>query len=160
MINRLLIILLFPAILFSQEKYKRKSYYEFSDGIEFKIIGLGKSRALDIGTQGNHLGITTTMQQAKKGYEYVEFWIKIKNNTDDDQLIDLSKFQLVDENLNVYESNLCAGNSQLNMSNCDGYEFKVKSNKSRSARIYLKPQIPKGLNIRFVRINGDDIVEF
>ncbi|MDT0295110.1 hypothetical protein ACFQ3R_04685 [Mesonia ostreae] len=97
---------------------------------------------------------------SKKGYEFIEFYIKIRNNTDVKQSIDLTKFQLVDENSNVYEANLCASNTELNVKDCKEYTFGIRANRSKSARIFFKPQIPKNLNVKFVRIDENDIVEF
>lgn len=156
----LILLLLFPAILFSQEKYKRKNYYKFTDEVEFKVVGLRKSQAIDVKTIGSHTGTKSIYEISKKGYEFIEFYIKIRNNSDTEKSINLPEFQLVDENSNVYEAYLCASNTELNAKDCKDYEFKIRANRSKSARIFFKPQIPKELNVKFVRISDKDRVEF
>ncbi|WP_296383084.1 DUF4352 domain-containing protein [Winogradskyella sp.] len=150
-----IVIFLFPLTISSQEKYERK-FYELSERIDFKIISYSKSKMVDVGTTG---GGGTVYEKAKKGYKSIFIWFKIKNKTDEKIVFDLRQFQVVDEDLNVYDAYLCAGNG-LNMNDCENYEFKIKPNKGRQARIYFQPQIPKETKLKYLRVKGNDLIEF
>lgn len=148
-------LLLFPFILNAQQKYER-IFYKLSDDIEFKIISYSKSKTMDVGSTG--MG-GTVYEKAKKNHQLILLWFKIENKGKEAILFDLRQFQVVDENGNVYDANLCAGNG-LNMKDCDNVEFKIKANKGRQARIYFQPQIPKNIELKYLRVNGVDMVEF
>ncbi|WP_299117079.1 hypothetical protein [uncultured Winogradskyella sp.] len=149
------IFLLLPLMVASQEKYERK-FYELSNTIDFKVISYSKTKMVDVGTTG---GGGAIYEKAKKGYKSIFLWFKIKNKTNAKIIFDLRQFQIVDEDDNVYNAYLCAGNG-LNMKNCDDYELKIKSKKGRQARVYFQPQIPKDKKLKYLRVNGEDLIEF
>ncbi|MEZ4874885.1 MAG: hypothetical protein R2793_05425 [Flavobacteriaceae bacterium] len=152
----LFLFLLAPFILLSQEKFERKKYYQLSDGLEFKIIMYSKSENLELSSTGTG---GTVIQRTDPGYKAILMWFKIENNTNEKVLVDLTQFQVVDDLSNVYDAYVCAGNG-LNMFDCDTFEFNIKPNKGRQARMYFSPQIPKTAEIKYLRVSGVDVVEF
>lgn len=148
-------LLLFPFILNAQQKYER-IFYKLSDDIEFKILSYSKGKMMDVGATGTG---GTFYEKAKKDHQLILLWFKIENKGNETIMFDLTQFQVVDENSNVYDAYLCAGNG-LNMKYCESFEFKIKPNKGRQARIYFLPQIPKNVELKYLRVNGVDMVEF
>lgn len=148
-------LLIFPFIMNAQQKYELK-FFKLSDDIEFRLSIYSKSNKVDVGTTGTG---GTIYEKAKKGHQLIFLWFTIKNNGDEAIMFDLRQFQVVDENANVYDAYLCAGNG-LNMQYCDKFEFKIKANKRRQARMYFLPQIPKDVELKYLRVNGEDLVEF
>ncbi|WP_405295443.1 DUF4352 domain-containing protein [Algibacter sp. Ld11] len=151
-----LILLLFPFILFSQVKVDYRIKHKISEDYELQIFSLKKQRGIDVSMTGSG---GTIYEKAKKGYQYIELMIKIKNISNSKKIVDFNKFQIVDKNSNIYETYLCVGNG-LNKKKCEDYEFKLKPNKKRLARINFKPLIPKNVEIKHIRFNGVNVVSF
>jgi len=151
----LLILLIFPFVINAQEKFERK-FRKISEDFEIQVYGFGSSRTLEVGSSGP----ARNLLKAKKGHRLIFMIFKIKNTTNQKKLFDLKQFQIIDENSNVYNANLCA-RSGLSMKGCDDYEFKVKPNKKRGklARIFFEPEIPKNVKLKYLRVNGLDLVD-
>ena len=103
--------------------------------------------------------MATNVNVAEKGYKILELAIRIKNTSKTKKAVDLSKFQLVDENSKVYDAFLCQANS-LNKKYCNKFELKLKPKKKRIVTINFSSQIPENTKVKTLRYDGVDIYEF
>lgn len=150
----LLIILIAPVLVFSQKNIGISDKFKITDSIEAFSTGIMFSKRVEIST--NPMG--TNFDKAEKGYRFLEMIIRMKNLTKTSQELDLTKFQLVDKNSNVYEPFLCQANN-LNKAYCNKFDFKIKKNKKRFITITFSPQISATSSIKKIRYNGVDIYQ-
>lgn len=151
----LLLLLITPLFLFSQENIGITDKFNITESIEAFSTGILFSKRVEISTTPSG----TNVDKAKKGFRFLEMMIRMKNITKTSQNLDLTKFQLVDENSNVYNPNLCQANN-LNKVYCNKLDFKIKKNKKRFILITFSPMIPIDSSIKAIRYDGIDIYKF
>jgi len=156
----LFILLLIPMLSFSQKSKKKKIVIssEIKLSEDFTVV-LGRFfivKSIDVGVTGFGGNVGS---KAEKGYKFIEAYIRIRNNSEEKKIVDLSKFQIVDENNNVYDAYLCQGNN-LNKKNCNEYKFKIRPNKKRIATIDFAPLIPEKSRIKILKYEGKVIYKF
>lgn len=144
-----------PLVVFSQKSIGTKDLIKINENLESNWTGVSFKKRVEIST--NPVG--TNVDVAEKGYKFLELAIRIKNTSKEKLNVDLSKFQLVDNDSNVYDADLCQANN-LNKIYCDKFDFKIKPNKKRIVIINFKPLISENSSVKAIRYDGMDIYEF
>lgn len=151
----LFILILTPLFLFSQENLGTSDTIKISDSLETNWTGVLYKKRIEISSNP----IATNVDVAKKGFKFLELIIRIKNTSKAKLNVDLTKFQLVDEDSNVYNADLCQANN-LNKMYCNKFEFKLKPKKKRMVVINFTPLISEKSSIKTIKYDGVDIYEF
>jgi hypothetical protein len=151
----LLILLITPLFLLSQESIGTGDLIVISEDLESNWTGVAYKKGIEMSTHA----FGTNNIIAEKGSKFLELAIRIKNTSKTKVSVDLSKFQLVDEDSNVYNASLCQAHN-LNKINCDEFDFKLKPKKKRIVIINFAPLITDNSSIKIIRYDGVDIYEF
>ena len=145
-----LIFFLGFSICASAQKLDRKTFYDYSESIEFRIYGLNKSRSVDVGA-GNYSEII----MAAKGERFATFIFEFKNTSESEQIIDFETIFIKDRRGNLHNvmKFLKTGVRFTGKS----FEQKIKGGKKFKVITIFEPPFPKDEIIDTLVINGNEI---
>lgn len=135
--NRALLILLFISFAASAQKIDRKTYYNYSEDVEFRIYSLKKPRIIDRGSANYSSTII-----AEKGKRFISIIFEFKNMSSKDQIIDFNNFFLKDNNSNIHKVDLVVMAMKFT-ARTDKMQQKLKPNTKRKIAVEFTPPFDK-----------------
>jgi len=148
--KKITVLLLFVSLTISAQKIDRKTFYKYSDDIEFRIYGMTKTRSVDIGA-GNFSEII----MAEKGQRFVNIIFEFKNNSSEAQEIDFENIYILDKNDEPHEVYhfLLTGVRFTGKS----MQRKIKPNQKFKVITIFAPPIDKKDNVKTLIMNKNRI---
>lgn len=150
--NKLLLILLLFSINATAQKLDRKTYYEYSESLEFRIFGINKQRIID---RGN--GYYANNIVAEKGRRFITIVFEFKNNSSQSQEIDFSEIYLRDKNGELHYIDFVVMSMKLT-ARTNKLQQKLKANKKRKIVAQFRPSFDKDEIIDELVI-GDKVIK-
>ena len=135
--NKLLLILLLFSLNVTAQKLDRKTYYEYSENLEFRIFGINKQRAID---RGN--GYYANNIVAEKGRRFITVIFEFKNNSSQSQEIDFNEIYLRDKNGELHKIDFVVMSMKLT-SRTNKLQQKLNANKKRKIVAQFRPSFDK-----------------
>ncbi|WP_338731460.1 hypothetical protein [Mangrovimonas cancribranchiae] len=135
--NKLLLILLLFSLNVTAQKLDRKTYYEYSENLEFRIFGINKQRAID---RGN--GYYANNIVAEKGRRFITVIFEFKNNSSHSQEIDFNEIYLRDKNGELHKIDFVVMSMKLT-SRTNKLQQKLNANKKRKIVAQFRPSFDK-----------------
>ncbi|RSK41664.1 hypothetical protein [Mangrovimonas spongiae] len=135
--NKPLLILLLFSINVTAQKLDRKTYYEYSENLEFRIFGINKQRVID---RGN--GYYANNIVAEKGRRFITVIFEFKNNSSQSQEIDFNKIYLRDKNGELHKIDFVVMSMKMT-SRTNKLQQKLNANKKRKIVAQFRPSFDK-----------------
>lgn len=135
--NKTLLILLLLSINVTAQKLDRKTYYEYSENLEFRIFGITKQRMID---RGN--GYYANNIVAEKGRRFITVVFEFKNNSSKPQEIDFDKIYLRDKNGELHKIDFVVMSMKLT-TRTNKLQQKLSANKKRKIIAQFRPSFEK-----------------
>ena len=135
--NKALLILLLFTINVTAQKLDRKTYYEYSENLEFRIFGINKQRVID---RGN--GYYANNIVAEKGRRFITVIFEFKNDSSESQEIDFDKIYLRDKNGELHKIDFVVMSMRLT-ARTNKLQQKLKANKKRKIVVQFRPSFDK-----------------
>ena len=150
MIKNLLLLVLLCSLGLNAQKIDRKTMYDYSENVEFRIFGLTKQRSVDRGA-----GQLVTTIVAKKGERFVTIIFDFKNKSSETQIIAFDNIFLRDKTGELHKVDYLqvAGVRFTGKS----YQQKLKGNKKRKIIVQFVPPFPKEELINTIVLDGKTI---
>ena len=134
---KLLIFFFLISLPISAQKIDRKSFYDYSENIEFRIFSLIKKRIIDRGG-GNY----TENIIAEKGRRFISIVFEFRNNSSEDQEIDFEKVFIRNDNGDLHAIDFVVMAMKLT-SRTNKLQQKLKAKKKRKIAVEFRPSIDK-----------------
>ncbi|GAA3792818.1 hypothetical protein GCM10022271_26420 [Corallibacter vietnamensis] len=135
--NKLLLILLLFSINVTAQKLDRKTYYEYSENLKFRIFGINKQRAID---RGN--GYYANNIVAEKGRRFITVIFEFKNNSSQSQEIDFNEIYLRDKSGELHKIDFVVMSMKLT-ARTNKLQQKINANKKRKIVAQFRPSFDK-----------------
>jgi len=135
--NKLLLIILMLSLNVTAQKLDRKTFYEYSDNLEFRIFGITKQRIID---RGNSYYANNIV--AEKGRRFITIIFEFKNNSSKSQEIDFDKIYIRDKNGELHKIDFVVMSMKLT-ARTNKLQQNLKANKKRKIIAQFRPSFDK-----------------
>ncbi|MGO3706887.1 MAG: hypothetical protein ACTJGD_10790 [Mesonia hippocampi] len=150
--SKLFLVVFLFSISMTAQKIDRKTFYDYSEDLEFRIYTIYKNRYVEKGNAG-----VTSHYVAKKGERFVTFVFQFKNNSTEHQEIDFTEIYLRDDNGKLHTADMVAMTMKIT-TRSDRFKQKLRAKKKRKIIARFVPPFDKNEIIDELII-GDKLIK-